>query len=604
MKKKLNTLAAVSLLLALASCGSSEPSPSGVSYTEKTVSAQIYKKGNDGQTVLRFYQDMPKIPYMGISRYYKLLLNQNLQVKKGTDGLFTLTPATEAPAVVDVKKDTLSAEDFQEFINTTIYRDPSLPNIYYDGVPFVQYDRIEVDQKPLPITIDFAKYHIDVREDGDEVYFPFITLSDLFKGVTMVQSYFDGEKVYVVDSNSAFDSGAYAAESSVNTNITNAYFADGKRDRQVADYAYNELCFAIDTFYGLPGREKLHRELIAYGLDKALDVHSELSRTVKTLLKSSDADEYLAGLYLMDQLLGDGGHTVIGVHATSYIVSVLRQQPDRYQKVVDLITKNQIFNERAEKSAIYSAVFNAKADAFGDFDDYHESGDTAMFTFDAFDYNLDEWTAYFAAKESERVLPHDAVGNFVRACEKAKASGKIKNMVLDLTMNGGGSADIVMYLLQAMSGHQAYFMSRDTVTHQTKKTYYKVDTNLDGVFDAKDLKKPYDFNFALLDSGYSFSCGNLLPLLAKENGILLLGDKTGGGACAVFDGCTADGLYYRYSSCDHMLDAKGNSGDHGIYPHYYLLDGDQTNPSKKNYARFFDFSTLSTCFHEFYGANA
>jgi ABC-type phosphate/phosphonate transport system substrate-binding protein len=54
MKKKLTALAALSLLMSLASCGSSEPSPSGTAYTEKTVSAQIYKKGNETQTVLRF----------------------------------------------------------------------------------------------------------------------------------------------------------------------------------------------------------------------------------------------------------------------------------------------------------------------------------------------------------------------------------------------------------------------------------------------------------------------------------------------------------------------------------------------------------------------
>ena len=53
------------------------------------------------------------------------------------------------------------------------------------------------------------------------------------------------------------------------------------------------------------------------------------------------------------------------------------------------------------------------------------------------------------------------------------------------------------------------------------------------MFDEKDEEVRYDFNYAVLTSRASFSCGNLLPFVMQEHGAVLLGEPTGGGSCCV-----------------------------------------------------------------------
>ena len=103
------------------------------------------------------------------------------------------------------------------------------------------------------------------------------------------------------------------------------------------------------------------------------------------------------------------------------------------------------------------------------------------------------------------------------------------------------------------------------------KSHFEVDRNLDGRFDEKDAEVAYHLNFAVLISTYSFSCGNMLPALVKDYGIPLLGQRSGGGSCAVLYNPSADGFGYRYSTHRNRLtNTKNENIDSGIEPTYVL----------------------------------
>ena len=75
----------------------------------------------------------------------------------------------------------------------------------------------------------------------------------------------------------------------------------------------------------------------------------------------------------------------------------------------------------------------------------------------------------------------------------------------------------------------------------------------------------YDLNFAVLTSRASFSCGNAFPSVLKDNGILVMGEQSGGGACAVQQMATADGFKYQISSARlRFLNKDGESIDGGV----------------------------------------
>ena len=146
----------------------------------------------------------------------------------------------------------------------------------------------------------------------------------------------------------------------------------------------------------------------------------------------------------------------------------------------------------------------------------------------------------------------------------------VKNFILDISTNGGGSSDIVVFITSMFCNKNDIYYE-NVLTGQKMKCSYEVDRNLDGKFDEKDNEVKYHLNFALLTSCYSFSCGNLLPALLKDYGIPLIGQTSGGGSCCVLFNPSADGFGYRYSTHRARLNnTKGENIDEGITPTYTL----------------------------------
>ena len=102
-----------------------------------------------------------------------------------------------------------------------------------------------------------------------------------------------------------------------------------------------------------------------------------------------------------------------------------------------------------------------------------------------------------------------------------------------------------------------------TVTGNVFRTKTKIDLNRDGKFNDLDRQLVYDLNFAILTSRTSFSCGNLLPVLAKENGIMILGEQSGGGTCSIAKLYTPECGFYYVSNFYKFINEDGNDADDG-----------------------------------------
>ncbi|MCR4838053.1 MAG: hypothetical protein K5897_03835 [Eubacterium sp.] len=144
------------------------------------------------------------------------------------------------------------------------------------------------------------------------------------------------------------------------------------------------------------------------------------------------------------------------------------------------------------------------------------------------------------------------------------------------------------------------------------RTNNTFDLNLDGKFDSADKKVSYDFNYAVMITRNSYSCGNLFPFIAEKNGIVLLGERSGGGCCVVEKGYTADNRYFNLSSASKLYMGDGIDVDKGAAVDYHLADKDEKataemaqegylNVEAINYERLYDLASVSAKIHEFYG---
>ena len=120
-------------------------------------------------------------------------------------------------------------------------------------------------------------------------------------------------------------------------------------------------------------------------------------------------------------------------------------------------------------------------------------------------------------------------------------------------------------------------------------------------FDETDSKPLFsDLHFAVLTSRGSFSAANALTAYCKDNGIMVIGEKTGGGACGISFKSTADGLEYMMSS--YLVLADRNT-DNGIEPDV-VLPVNNTD-GEKDYSEFYNIERLSMEMNSYYsGANS
>ena len=604
----------VAVALAAVSCspkvyssrsGVPDEQPDGGGYTERTVPV-VYKVIPDGEVTLRFYDALPDVAYISVADFQSVVLPGSVMTVTHTGPGEYLLANADATATVNVVDDVFVSDGFEAFTNQMGLLQPGMPNVYYDGMPFVRFKSVTSLPETVTTKLDFGAYGIDLHADGKgAVYFPFATLADMYSDLFYHHAGFNGEKV--------------VANTSVNevnlAEIEPDYYkpilANTTRPASLAEFNYKELCFAMDHFYGYPGRVQYNDALKAKGLDKVLEEDVSTGKTIKSLLLSDKLTDYMLGMMGLTGLYFDG-HTALELTGNS-----LGEQPEKdYPELVAEFQKGSASHPEVIMGMLTAvvpmmsmeqdqqAVHVLRPKAYGEGVTYVKKGDTAVCVFDSFNNrDLDAWNAYYAGTG-----PMPTVGNtkeddmviFLDALDKAAADPEVKNFIVDITANGGGSLDVVLAMTSLMMD-KSYYCVDNALTGQRSIVEYEVDRNFNGTFDAADKFVHYDLNFAVLTSGTSFSCGNLFPSILKDNRIPVMGTASGGGACAIQAMCTADGFCFQISSFRARLNSlNGESIDPGIIPTLPIpvegsvevktADGDVT--TVKDYSKYFDIDYL------------
>ena len=219
---------------------------------------------------------------------------------------------------------------------------------------------------------------------------------------------------------------------------------------------------------------------------------------------------------------------------------------------------------------------------------YSKDGNYGYFSFDSFDtYN------HFPEEGEaipEATLLTDTFYYFVRNLEEAKAKG-VKKIVIDDTLNSGGYVGIMGKLLALMSkDNKSEVFLRSDDNEAILRTTTRVDSNKDGKYDVEDCYGN-DFKFYIITSNFSFSCGNAFPFYAERYELAtILGGRSGGGECCVFEYTFNSGMNLRYSSPYHVgyYDKEADKfygNEHGGNPTYVV--------AKKGFTQYYDVDAVA-----------
>lgn len=328
------------------------------------------------------------------------------------------------------------------------------------------------------------------------------------------------------------------------------FFGTKTRTKEYAQYDYNLIRLHFGEYYGLHDRKLPFDVEIAPYKDK---------------LTSTSYDDYNEGMSKF--LLGavDDGHTSV----TEYSIFGT--------KTFDATEKAKVNSEYMgyRKKGLLNLVDALKSarQASSVKPGLQIVGNTAYLTFDEFvsssgsvkDYGGDP---NLYAKSNTIAFAYTALK------EVSTKHPEVKRIVYDLTCNGGGNVSTLPYLLATMSDDPALpvfsYYSGELVS-----AHYKVDLNGDGKFGEADDTYKGKYDFFILTSPFSFSCGNAFPGYAKAiKCAKVVGERSGGGGSMVDQVYTASGYGFNSSSMLTFatIDDKGNhiENDAGIPVDYQI----------------------------------
>ena len=327
------------------------------------------------------------------------------------------------------------------------------------------------------------------------------------------------------------------------------------RSRAVADFNYDLLRFQFDHFYGL-------KDVAGF---TSFDEYAK-QKGLKDDLLSLNADAY--DLALAKLLCGniDDGHTG---YSTPSIYS--GKMPSDGQKMLreNLGPRNKSLLQKgseymgARKKALNLPDGTPASEAWGLF----MENETALIRFDSFDNPGGIVSNVLDPGEIEKTTPKEAFSRsnvplgFDTSFYRIKQNANIKNVVIDLTCNGGGMVMAVPYILAHFSD-DPYLRLNDVAAGYAKEFHYTVDLNHDNVYGGEGDTYKGKYNFYILTSDFSFSCASFLPAMAKELGVKIIGKKSGGGACTVGSFSDACGSNYRLSSPQSIVTKSGTGYAH------------------------------------------
>lgn len=339
----------------------------------------------------------------------------------------------------------------------------------------------------------------------------------------------------------------------------------GQKTEDVAAYDANCLLFTLDHVYG------------------GKDIRPEIKNTkYGDYLKGNYPDVY-ADLYSTDPTtqmnaydwiiyhdIGDG-HTTPLESGTFYNPESHQMAVTPNQRAIDLVQIENVCRQNRQKALNLSSP--------SDLDEaYLEmKEDTAIIRFDQFAPGL--IASGQAPEVYEANLKTDNFSLFYTAFRKIASNGGIKNIVIDISCNGGGAAmalfDIIGFVTESplMETYEApsesYFAAK-----------YLTDCNADGKYEAGESPSN-DYDMYVLTSGATFSCANIFAYYAKKGGAKIIGKQSGGGAYSPMESILPDGYGFALSSCIEFgrTPTEGENIDAGIpvdinleYEDFYSID--------------------------------
>lgn len=307
------------------------------------------------------------------------------------------------------------------------------------------------------------------------------------------------------------------------------------RSQLKAEYNYRNLCLLFDRNYCLKERRaEVNKDNIGAFINDSI-----FNAGLGFDLLSTDTATYDAALVRFLKGYIDDGHT--GYH-----------EPSMYQSYASIsqykaVSKSSSGIRNKTLDDVYLQRMTARKAAGGKQGVFYvtEGGEDklAVVVFDNF-LSADPGDL----TDFEEIANKNTYWFFENAFADIARHPTVQNVVIDLSCNGGGViAQCMVSLCYLSETKDLYMAEKNHLDNSLAKFTYQIQ-DLNG---NTSLKKNY--NFYVLTSGFSFSCGNFFPAVCHyQLGIPVIGQRSGGGGGVVKPTQTSDGALFQTSASAEM----------------------------------------------------
>jgi len=535
-----------------------------------------------------------KVPYVelneGVALVSKIraagLENDKCKVTLSKDGNnYVLQNERGAKCTLSTESQTISYDDYDKFVSfVNDNQNPLAITPIKSKVKAIKTISSEYT-KGKELVIDLKPYtKLDIYESNGKCYLPLSVFNTTFYSVnTSINLAYNGKAFFMIAPKQLTQNNLLGE---IELTALGEKFFEGAQTSQMTEeyalYNYQSLCYDFNNFYGL--REKFT------SFEDFLAKKGYATQIQSTDPKKVDETTGVALSYLMD------GHTALTEfsYMYEYGTATLKANMLNPEKNAWHDGDENLAKAKAE-AKVQNGIeyYNDNSTVFVSFAEFAELNEDLLYgtgkeldITDLLGTNTFGITDDEDEKESMEEMKLKDTAYLFNKLYKDLTSDlykwTIKNIVVDLSTNDGGAAESLIYALSTLLGDVSMDVT-NPITGARNHQVYKADINADGVIDSKD--KPLSelgFNIYFLNSKYSFSSANAMPVLAKQNSnkVITLGDKTAGGPCAVRYTVTPMGSAYNSSSLtviSKLVDGKYVNVDDGVDADFKLTEEQMIN---------------------------
>ncbi|MBQ7994723.1 MAG: hypothetical protein IJ247_00685 [Bacilli bacterium] len=363
-------------------------------------------------------------------------------------------------------------------------------------------------------TYNLDSYYFDILVLEDKCLIPLVIANILFCSQNHYNVFYNGDKLY----------GYYGEISSYDAEyemIRNSSLNGKDIPNDVKKATVNSFLFAMDYFYGLKEQKDIDK-FKNYIYDKNL---SNLWSTDPTITHQAFCD------IIYNQL--DELHSRVNIPSmyASRDINVDINRGSRTSRYYDRYYTQRELRQNAFPNGVPPVRYY---------------GDTAIITFNSFVTAPSSSIYEYDGSIKSDAWKQDSYF-FMRHCmEEISYHSEIKDVVIDLSLNGGGNIGAMIRVLGFLTDKIINYSTHDMLTGEYYISKYKIDTDGDGFYD-NDAYDQYNWNVLVGEN--TFSAANAFTSnVLEQNLATVIGQRSGGGMCSVMSIVLADGTGISISS--------------------------------------------------------